>query len=127
MMGKRTTPPLPNGSDQNAGNGAGTTTIDAPETISLEFEFVEPRPGNSNMRLDVSHMTLKQKIGLHFLTSALDKSGATLENGKRVTSAVEAFKCFCERLADQLPEDWKPDRYKAVAPSTSSAPSEPSE
>lgn len=120
-MGKRNAPPLP-GADDN--KDVPEETADEVEMISIELAFVEPRPGTSSMRVDVSHMTMKQKIGLHFLASSLDKSGAVLENGTRVTRGVEALKWVCEQIAKQLPTDWKPDRYKSPIASPASVASE---
>lgn len=101
-------------------NGGGVETLDEPK-ISLEFDFVPPRPGTCKAQVDLRHMTLTQIRGLHFLASSLDKSGATLERGnRRVGNGVDAIRWICEQIGKQLPEDWKPDRYRPSEASESS-------
>lgn len=79
--------------------------------VEVSFAPTPPREGFIATRLDISRMTVEQRIGLHLLTSSLDKSGATLATGKRITESIDAVRWLLEQIAAKRPDGWKPEGY----------------
>lgn len=85
---------------------------EVPPAVAVQIQLAPPRSGYVATRLEISRMTYSQIMGLHLLVSSLDKYGAVLSNGVRVTSGVDAVRWVAEQFAKGLPEGWKPENYK---------------
>jgi hypothetical protein len=73
------------------------------ETRSIKVPFGDVPMGYFSERVDI-RLTNTQRESLSRAVSGLDRLGARLADGRRVTTGVDAIRWMLERIASEAPE-----------------------